>query len=350
MDWILKNPVANIRAMIFGMICCCCQAANANPGHNSDSLFKSNVKKWFGAWELLSKNIYHLKQTAAVDFVFFDEEYIYSTSPKSAQGGTSITGPVLMGQRQVWWKKKYQDSIMLPDGRMVEAGLMSFAAADKNNHPFFVMPLITIWQQAGVKSEELGLDNLVTGVFLHEFSHSQQFQNFGIKITEFEKTAQFGIDLSDDIVQDLFKADSAYHYGFRAEVAQLYKAASIKDEKEYREALQLALMMMSNRQTRYFKDKWKDLAKMDDFFLTMEGLGQYSMYAWLIHPKGGNLPKDLVVKGVRRGKKQWSQEEGFALFLLLERHAEPRYWAPALFEDDTTPVKHILLQSFPLQK
>lgn len=170
-------------------------------------------------------------------------------------------------------------------------------------------------------------------------------QNFGKKIAEFEHGSNFGTDFTDDIVQDLFKQDSAYTAAFRSETNTLYKAVEEKDDMQRKRIIQTGLIEMDNRQHKYFTGKFKDLAVIDDFFLTMEGLGQYSMYAWLVHPKGGNLPKEQVIKGVRRGKKQWSQDEGFVLFLLLEKYASPLSWAPAMFANETTPVKHLLVNN-----
>ena len=88
---------------------------------------------------------------------------------------------------------------------------------------------------------------------------------------------------------------------------------------------------------------YSTLNQIDNFFLTMEGLGQYAMYAWLKHPKGANLPAEQVIAGVRRGKKQWSQEEGFALFLLLEKYSPASKWAPAMFGTKTESVTDLIL-------
>jgi hypothetical protein len=74
----------------------------------------------------------------------------------------------------------------------------------------------------------------------------------------------------------------------------------------------------------------------------MEGLGQYTMYAWLIHPKGGNIAAETAVKGVRRGGRWWSQEEGLALFLALEKLAPPKKWAPKMFGSTTESVLRLI--------
>jgi hypothetical protein len=53
---------------------------------------------------------------------------------------------------------------------------------------------------------------------------------------------------------------------------------------------------------------------------------------------------------VRRGGKWWSQDEGFALFLILDKLSAPENWASNMFGDKsietvTFLIKRILLQT-----
>ena len=206
------------------------------------------------------------------------------------------------------------------------------------------MPLQQFWDIAGVTSKELGNDNLVTGVFLHEFSHSQQMQNFGRKITELENANDFGIEFSDDIVQHLFGKDSMYTALFTNENNLLYEAVNVKDSIVKDSLIRTGLDAFRSRHHKYFTAKYESLKNIDEFFLTMEGLGQFTMYAWLTHKDGANLPPHTAIDGVRRGKKWWSQEEGFALFLLLAQFSDPGKWAKQLFGDNTESVVNLINQ------
>jgi hypothetical protein len=315
------------------------------------SEFTDATEKWFDAWLLLTKEIYDFHSFYPVDFIFFDSVNIYSNSDISIPTGEPVTGPGLLPNNANWKKAAHNGLIILPNSDTIPVGLMSFAGENKlTSKPFFVMPLPSFWQAAGVTSKELGLENLLTGVFLHEFSHSQQVQNFGKKIAGFERTTNFGIDFTDDIVQDLFSKDPVYSRLFKMEVNDLYKAVQEENIAERNEMIQHSLIAMDLRQERNFKDQYLPLGEIEDFFLTMEGLGQYSMYAWLTHPKGANLPKEQVITGVRRGKSQWSQDYGFAFFLLLEKYASADKWAPELFSTETTAVKKLLTTHILLNK
>lgn len=303
-----------------------------------DPGFYNGLNKWFSAWELVSKDIYHLDSLSPVEFVFFDDRYVYSTSAITIPEGDFIKGPSLLGHEFVWKRAEYKDSLTLPDKSRVPIGLMSFAAeltAEKAKS-FFVMPLPQFWKRAGVSSKELGDENLYTGVFLHEFSHSQQMQNFGKGITALEKANDFGIEFSDDFIQHLFGKDSAYVRMFTNELDIVYKAA------EDSTLIRAGLDSLQSRHNKFFIGKYENLKEIDEFFLTMEGLGQYTMYAWLTHKNGGNIPVGLAIAGVRRGKKWWSQEEGFALFLVLERLSGPGNWAKQMFGNQTQSVVNLI--------
>ncbi len=296
------------------------------------------VKKWFSAWEFVSKEVFKIDTLQPVEFVFFDEKNIYSTSKISIPKGKRVNGPRLFNKTLVWKKDVHHGKITLPDKQIVPVGLMSFSAPLENQNAFFIMPLPAFWKTAGVESKELGLDNLITGVFLHEFSHTQQMRNFGAKMSEYEKNNVFKVEFSDDIIQDYFGKDSLYNIGFREETKLFYEAASTKEKIKQKALIQQGLTMLESRQEKYFTGENAKLKEIDNFFLTMEGLGQYSMYRWLTHTKGGNLPEEVASPGVRRGGRWWSQEEGLALFLILDKLSKPNNWSGLMFGKETVTV------------
>lgn len=302
-----------------------------------DSAFYNATNKWFSAWKLVSKEFYKIEKVRPVEFVFFDDKYVYSTSTITIKKGRSVKGNNLMNLKFQWKKELHNDSLTLPDKSVVPINLMSFAAEiPAEQKSFFVMPLPSFWNQAGVSSKELGLENLITGVFVHEFSHSQQMQNFGRKMTAFEKQNNYEIEFSDDIVQNIFAKDTSYLKHYKREIELFY--GSIKNNVLDKDLVKKGLLLLKQRQTEYFEGKYENLVEIDDFFLTMEGLGQYSMFLWLKHPKGGNIKKEIAIEGVRRGGKWWSQDEGFALFLILDKLTEPKDWVKDMFGDKTESV------------
>ncbi len=310
----------------------------------ADLEFRQTVPKWFSAWNLVSKEVYGLKTFDKVDFILFNEKTLYSTSDITIPNGEKILIPQILPYSFKWKKDELKENIMLPNGKPVEVGLMSFASEykSKNAKSFFVMPLPSFWKQAGVSSKELGDDNLITGIFTHEFSHSQQIKNFGTKISEFEKLNNFGIDFSDDIVQNLFKDNEKYVSVYLEEIKLLENAIVENNWQIKKDLIKKALSHLKMRQEKFFVGKYSNLIEIDNLFLTMEGLGQFTMYSWLVNKKGANLQKTAAIDGVRRKKNQWSQDEGFLLFLLLEQLSSPRNWGNSMFGDKIETVVQLI--------
>lgn len=125
-------------------------------------------------------------------------------------------------------------------------------------------------------------------------------RNFGKKISEYEQNHVFKTAFSDDIVQDYFKTDSIYNVAFRKEVALLYEAAATQDPVPQKFLLKEGLDMMESRHKKYFTGDNEKFRQIDQFFLIMEGMGQYTMYLWLIHLQGGNINPSTALAGVRR--------------------------------------------------
>lgn len=84
--------------------------------------------------------------------------------------------------------------------------------------------------------------------------------------------------------------------------------------------------------TRFFPEADGYLAPAEDIWLTMEGSAQWVGYRWLIDPRGGRLPVASALAGFGRRSKWWTQTEGFALFMALER-LSPGQWQRHAFGD-----------------
>jgi hypothetical protein len=315
---------------------------NPSSSASHDRAFYTSVKAWFAAWELMRRDVLHVHHTAPADFVFFDDRYLYTTAALSAPAGTPVPGPRWSTARLSWKRQALRDSITLPDHQVVPLSLMSFTAQDKKGRPFFVMPLPSFWEKAGVSRKELGDLNLYTGVFLHEFSHSQQMQNFGRTMNKLEQDNLLGVDFNDDVVQTIFQKDSLYVSYYRSELSYFYEAACSTRPDSTRFWLQKGLGALKQRQQTFFVGTYKGLKEIDNFFLTMEGLGQYLMYAWLTNPKGANLSKEKTLAGVRRGGRRWSQDEGLALFLILVKRKAPSTWGREMFGTKTVSIVQLL--------
>lgn len=299
-----------------------CKNKSQNPNKDRSTKIGMNVvQDWFKAWEMTSKNLLNIEHYEIPTMVFFDNNFLYTNSNKYITHGTKIEGPSFFGKTINWTKSKHNDSIQLPSGQKLPIGPLSFAVPiyDEDKKSFFVMALPSVWQTSKIESKELRNGNFYTAIFLHEFAHSQQTKNFGKQLETFAKTYKFKFNLNDDMIQEVFSKDSFYGKHLKTEIKTFYKAYSADSKTELKKLTKKGLSMYKSRQDEYFTGEKKVYKELDDFFLTMEGIGQYVSFLWLTSNSGADLSEQTVIDGLRRKKDNWAQEESFALFLIYSR-------------------------------
>ncbi|HKO57242.1 MAG TPA: hypothetical protein VJ276_15305 [Thermoanaerobaculia bacterium] len=272
------------------------------------------IARWFTAWQLTSREILRLPDAPLPDLVFYDGACVYTTSRVTAGVSSNARGAAVPGVGLEWWAAKHEGSLTLPSSKKLPVQLMSFADSDKESGPFFVMAAPAYWAQTG-KGQEPGL----TAVFLHEISHTRQFPGMAGIIGPIDAAWKFPEELDDDIVQTRFASNPAYVEAYLAERDLLYRAAEADSVADARALAAQALAMMRSRHARWFTGDNAVFATLDSTWLSMEGTGQWAGYAWLAHPRGGGLARDAAVKRMLGSRRRWSQDEGLALFLVVDR-------------------------------
>lgn len=106
--------IKTISAILLTALLAGCASPNQDKTIDDPSFYNS-VDRWFRAWELVSKDIYHLDSLKPVDFVFFDEEFVYSTSNITVPQGEPVKGPALLGHQFTWKRVPHSDTLTLPD-------------------------------------------------------------------------------------------------------------------------------------------------------------------------------------------------------------------------------------------
>ncbi|WP_211272641.1 hypothetical protein [Gelidibacter algens] len=322
---------------------CSCKQQNKERNNSEIEFELVGVQKWFNAWKLTANDILKIQPHEPPLMLFFDDEYVYTNSNEPPKNSIEINGPKFFGKELNWTKFKHNDSLTLPTNQRVPIGLMSFTAPISNGSEkaFFVMGVPLFWKNAKVTSKELGDENLYTSVFLHEFAHTQQNKIFGVKLDQFDRDNKFKLELSDDMIQEDFEKDSIYTKKIKAEINMFYDAFHANNILETKQLATKGLEMYNRRQKEYFVNDRAIYNTLDDFFLTMEGIGQYTTVAWLTHPKGGNLDIQKAVKGMRRGGKWWSQDEGLAMFLIYAKISNPEL-GKEMFGSDLNMINQLL--------
>jgi hypothetical protein len=281
-----------------------CELTNAQPW----------MQRWLEAWDFTSRELLRLPPAPLPNIVFYDDACVYTTSPVTAGAAAKSRAVAIPSVGGKWWATAHGGTITLPNGKSVPVRLMSFTDSDKKTGPFFVMAAPDYWKQSG-HGQEPGL----TGVFLHEITHTRQFAGVKGILGPIDASWKGPEELDDDIVQTRFGSNAEYVAEYNAERDLLYRAAEAESIADTRAFAAQALDAMKKRRARWFTGENAVFATLDGLWLSMEGAGQWAAYAWLSNPRGGGMTRDEAMKKMTGSRKHWTQDEGLALFLVVDR-------------------------------
>lgn len=288
------------------------------------------IDRSLSAWRLARTDCLRVDEEAtAPSIVFFNERCTFE----------GAGGPP-------WRGVAHGGSVTLPDGETIPPQVTSFAAPyAENMRVFFTMALPSIWQMGGVQSE-LGLETMMAAVLVHEMTHTRQFAAYTPRLDALDQRFALGDALTDDIVQNTFRENADFVVDYETERDLLYRAAAAPDDAGARTLAGEGLARMRTRGARFFTGDNAKLSELEDIFLTMEGIAQWAAYCWLIHSKGAGIAPEVALPSMRRGGKQWSQDEGLAIFLVVNRLI-PDWQARAFAAKPATAMELLALAAVP---
>ncbi len=255
-------------------------------------------------WRVAEREVLMLAPAPLPEIVAVDALCAYSGKAKGTE-------------KMKWKGLPHGGTIRFPDGKTQAVGPLSFASPVEGDPRggYFAMALPSVWRAAGVKSD-LGLERMMDGVMLHELMHTRQFYFVNPRLVALTAQYRLPADLSDDSLQAAFEKNPAYVAAYTVERDALFAAAAAPTDAEARQLAARALTLYRARHARWFTGPAAQWAPLDDLFLDMEGLGQWVFYRWAL--RSGVAPAEALA-ATRRGGKYWTQDEGLALFLTIDR-------------------------------
>jgi hypothetical protein len=267
------------------------------------------VDRSMQAWNYASVQLSGIGHVKKIQAVLFDKECVV-TSTTAMNGGPNS-----------WSGQLHHGTITLPDGGSIKPQVISFAGSSVGStgtKSFFVMSTPTIWRE-GVKSGKgTTLENLMTAVMLHEATHVAQMPTYGAAIDRIAHKYQLPEDFNDDSIQKSFKGNDEIASSVEREAKLLFEASQSKTRSGAAALVRQARELMKVRYARWFTGKNSYMAEAEPVFLTLEGSGQWVAYKWEIDPRGAAIKPGAILDGFATDH-WWTQREGFAAFMALER-------------------------------
>jgi hypothetical protein len=140
--------------------------------------------------------------------------------------------------------------------------------------------------------------------------------------------------LDDNVIEAAFSGNEEYRRMYDEERAHLSKAILEEDSEVSKQEVANALAVATARRERFFVGDYEGWSALEDAFLALEGSAMWVQFhsARELAPPGEPWFDTLIQLSRQTGA--WSQEEGLALFLLMERF-QPDW--PALYFTPSAP-------------
>lgn len=317
--------------------CAATQMSRNAPPLHSDCQLSPTDRAWVDraveAWRMAAPDIAGIGELENFPAVIFSDTCTL----------TSSNALTLTNADAAWSAQAHNGEILLPDGEAMPAGVTSFTNANEHG-AYFVMSTPSVWESGGVAGGPLGLETLMVAVLLHEGSHVVQAPTYGLRVVALQERHSLPDSFGDDSLQKYFESQEDFTASITRETALFFQAADAADRATAKGLARHARDLMLVRANRWYAGDEFYWREAEDIWLTFEGAGQWLGYQWLIHARGGAVPTSQAMSGFGQRSRWWSQNEGLAIALTLDRLAGPD-WRRHAFGDGSKSLLEMLDES-----
>jgi hypothetical protein len=277
------------------------------------------LQRALDGWDSVSRQFLRLDPSPLPWIVLFDASCVWHLSPDAGQASSAavpVSTALTFGGGPITVRAQtHTGTLLLPSGSPVAAEMKASTSLYRNGRDaFFVMAMPSVWQTKEVSAPTRA--EYLQGVFSHEMTHTRLLVAINRRVRELARRHDLVYPINDDVIQAEFQKAPGFEAAFNRERDLIYRAALEPDSGRRREFAARALEMVRHRHARFFSGATAAYAELEGLFLTMEGVGQWAAYRLAQTRAGGNDAEALRL--VRDNKKYWSQDEGLALFLLID--------------------------------
>ncbi len=290
------------------------------------------LQRALDGWGEVSRDFLELDSTPLPWIVLFDASCAWHLAPESTIDAVTVpvtTSLTFAGSPVPVRATTHKGTVVLPSGAPVSVGMKASTALYRNSRAaFFVMAMPSVWLTGHVSPR--ARSEYLQGVFSHEMTHTRLLVAINRRVRELARKNELVYPINDDVIQAEFQRIDGFEAAFNREREHFYRAALETDPGRRRTTATRALEMVRSRHAKYFSGSNQAYAELESLFLTMEGVGQWAAYRLTKARATRNDAEAL--KLVRDNRRYWSQDEGLALFLLIDELVpgwQARVFAPS---------------------
>ena len=298
------------------------------------------VQRALDGWDLARRDFLKVDSRQLPWIVLYDNACIWhfaATDPKLLADARPIkTSFKFAGEPLEVQAMQHRGTVLLPNRVEIPIEVKASTALYRSGRAtFFVMSMPSVWRRKPF------LDEYLQGVFSHELVHTLQLVNINRRLRQLIGNVDVPGRLNDDVIQARFQKEQGFARLMDRERELFYKAAGASDKTHRADLVRKALAIVRERHEKFFNNANSVYQEIESLFLTMEGIGQWTAYR-LTKARGQLGSSDIEAMNlVREDRRYWSQDEGLALFLLID--AMVPNWQSRMF-DALPPSPYTLLE------
>ena len=162
---------------------------------------------------------------------------------------------------------------------------------------------------------------LISGVAVHEMTHTRHLPDLIRRIGRLRERHPIPAGITENLVEQTYADDAGYTALYRQERDMLIQAAGDLDAQPAASLhlISRALALADERRGTYFRGDRTVFADLEDMFLVLEGVAVWAQFqAGRTHAPAGETWQTTAMNLLHLNT-DWIQEEGFVLFVLIDR-------------------------------
>lgn len=280
------------------------------------------LQEALNGWARIRQDALRLNPAPLPWLVLFDESCVWHLSPdltvrpelKQTTADLSMDGaPVRV------FAAPHTGQILLPNDRFVGTrATASTSVYGGGSATFSLVSMYGVWERDSRHANEPRLGEFFQSLVIHELTHSTQLVGVIKRVAALRRASVMPAIVDDDVVQRKFGFVLPFRSAIESECSTFYRAALSADASRRREWTEKGLSMARKRRARFYVSQNAAFRDLEDVFFAMEGSAQWAAYRWARSQSAPAVSDDALVKFVRADRKFWSQDEGLALYLLID--------------------------------
>lgn len=280
------------------------------------------INKFLKGWELVTHDFLQSDPEPLPRIVLFNSCCVWQLGIPDSLPETKVSGSSISfkGNTVGVHAAPHPGTITLPNDDVIPADIIAVAFPYREGKSaFFTLALPELWQNHPVASKDPHLKIRLLSVALHEMIHTRQLPALSRIVKKLSERYELPDQFDDDIIEHRFREVPGYRQMFEKERDLLYKAVDETDTTRRDSLIIEALLVADERHKQFFTGNNTPFQKIEGLFLNMEGIAEWVRFKYHQNDPEWPMNDEEILSFLRGSDNNWSQDEGLALFLLLDK-------------------------------